>query len=236
VITRRKGIDPGWEGHSLTKKVATSRVVGELVSVARRHGYIGRFADEGSLVNLAGDYDYLSQAYYASQDRILAGESLRPTCQEMLDAYVPPLFLEKARLAGVPVPEYYISNGYFEPPVIVDPVNPFTLKGRIVLKPGRVKSIARSLTRNFTYAICCQELPSQCRVTYFKSVVGWCAREEYHEQSRIVWEVFGIPLARVRVIKCQSGESLLSDISPLLLADLSEREINYVRERVVWDG
>jgi hypothetical protein len=220
----------------MTKKVAAFSGGHELLSVAKGRGYIGRLADGGNLVNLAGDYDYLSRAYYASQDRILAGESLRPTCQEMLDAYVPPLFLEKARLAGVPVPEYYISNGHFEPPVIVDPVNPFTLKGRMVLKPGRVKSIAKSLTRNFTYAICCQELPPQCRVTYFKSVMGWCVREEYHEQSRVVWKVFGIPLARVRVIKCERGKNLLSDISPLPLADLSEREVNYLQERVVWDG
>lgn len=218
----------------MTKKGSGSHVTDEPMIIAKRHQYVGRLAGDEILVNLAGSYDYLSQAYYVSQDGLLAGCTIVPTCQDMLDAYVPPLFLEKARLAKVPVPEFYISNGFFEPPVIVDPVNPFTLKGRVVLKSGRAKSIAKSLTRNFTYAICCQELPVGSRVAYFNSILGWCAQPEYHEQSKIVWEIFKIPMARVRVIKLQNGETLLSDISPLLFASLRQRESKYVEERVQW--
>lgn len=220
----------------MTKKKGTSRKADHLLSVAERHRFIGRLAEENTLVNLAGNYDYLSRAYYESQDRLLNGKNIVPTCQDMLDAYVPPLFLEKARMAKVPVPECYISNGYFEPPVIVDPINPFTLKGRMVLKPGRAKSIAKSLTRNFTYAICCQELPPGSRVSYFNSILGWCLKEKYLEQSGIVWEIFRIPVARVRVVKLQEGGILLSDISPLPLADLQSRELKYIEERVQWDA
>ena len=126
---------------------------------------MGRLSGEPGLINLAGYYDYLSRAYYVSQDYENRNEQIRPSCEEMLDAYVPPLFLEKARLAGLPVPEYCMSNGHFEPPAIVEPVNPFTLKGRVVLKAGRAKSIAKALTRNYTYAICCQQLPPSPSVT-----------------------------------------------------------------------
>ncbi len=218
----------------MKKRVALSRRESDLPGVARRHGFVGRIVDYDGLVNLAGDYDYLSQAYYVSQDRLLSGEMIVPSCQDMLDAYVPPLFLEKARLAGLPVPEYYISNGYIEPPVIVDPVNPFTLKGKIVLKASRARSIAKSLTRNFTYAVCCQELPEGSHVAYFKAVLGWCAGEEYREKARVIWDIFKIPLARIRVIKLADGRILLSDISPLPLSQLGKREIEYIRERVVW--
>ncbi|UCE24446.1 MAG: RimK-like ATPgrasp N-terminal domain-containing protein [Candidatus Zixiibacteriota bacterium] len=187
-----------------------------------------------ALVNLAGNYDYLSDGYYLSLDCENAGKAIRPTCKEMLDAYVPPLFLGKARQAGAPVPECYISNGYFEPPVIVDPINPFTLKGRVVLKPGKVKSIARSLTRNFTYAVCCQEIPVGGKIEYFRSVLGWALQPRFRELSRTIWEVFGIPLAKVRVIRTGSNEFLLSDVAPLFIEDLGSREKDYLEERVSW--
>lgn len=216
------------------KRTAPARGTDALIHLAKRHRFVGRLEPENRYVNLAGNYDYLSQPYYVSQDRELSGDDIMPTCKEMLDAYVPPLFLEKARAAGVPVPECYISNGYFEPPAIVDPINPFTLKGRVVLKAGRARSIAKSLTRNFTYAICCQELPSGSRVAYFRSVLGWCAQPGHIEQSRVVWEIFKIPLARVRVITLGNGDVLLSDISPLFFEDLRPRELRHIQERVTW--
>lgn len=189
-----------------------------------------------SIVNLAGNYDYLSYGYYLSQDHENSGHCIRPTCKDMLDAYVPPLFLKKAEMAGAPIPEYYISNGYFEPPVIVDPINPFTLRGKVVLKAGKTKSIAKSLTRNFTYAICCQEIPDGGRISYFRAVLGWAALPKFRELANIVWEVFGIPLARVRVIRTASGRLLMSDISPLFMEDLSAREFGYLQEQVIWDS
>ena len=196
---------------------------------------IARLSDSSELINLAGNYDYLSNGYYLSQDQEHAGQSIRPSCKEMLDAYVPPLFLEKAGRAGVAVPDFYISNGYFEPPVIVDPINPFTLRGRVVWKSGKAKSIAKSLTRNFTYAVCCQEIPEGSKIAYFHSVLGWAVQPRFRELSRIVWDIFSIPLAKVRVIRTKSNQLLLSDISPLFREDLSPRETGYLKERVQWD-
>ena len=196
--------------------------------------YVGRLSNEPGLVNLAGHYDYLSRAYYVSQDYENNNERIRPSCEEMLDAYVSPLCLEKARLAGLPIPEYCMSNGHFDPPAIVDPVNPFTLKGRVVLKQGRAKSIAKSLTRNYTYAICCQQLPPNSRIVHFRSVLGWASQPQYRDISASIWEVFSIPLARVRVIQTISNDYLFSDISPLFVEDLGIREKRYIEERVTW--
>ncbi|MEZ5357470.1 MAG: RimK-like ATPgrasp N-terminal domain-containing protein [Candidatus Zixiibacteriota bacterium] len=200
------------------------------------HSFIAVVDEEPGFVNLGGNYDYLSRAYYISQDYENDGKPIKPTCKEMLDAYVPPLFLEKAKKAGLPVPEYYLSNSYFDPPVIVDPVNPFTLKGRTVLKAGHVKTIAKSLTRNFTYAVCCQQIPPGGRVVYFNSILGWAIQAKYREASRRIWECFSIPLARVRLIWTESGEYLFSDISPLFPEDLRERERHHIEENVSWEN
>ena len=207
-----------------------------LLDKAASASFVGRLRDSGGLVNLGGNYDYMSRPYYVSQDFENEGRTIRPSCTEMLDAYVPPLFLEKTKRFGVSVAEYYISNGYFEPPVIVDPINPFTLKGRVIMKPGKVKQLATSLTRNFTYAVCCQELPEGARVGHFRSVLGWSANPRYRSLSAHVWEIFSIPLARVRVITLKNGECLLSDLAPLWFDELNARELRIIEERVSWDS
>ena len=186
-------------------------------------------------VNLAGDYGYLELPYYLSQDAENNGHIVHPTCQEMLDAYITPIMLAKARVLGVPISEYYITNGYFEAPVIVDTANPFMLRSRIVLKQSLQSRVAKSMTRNYTYAICCQELPAGSQVKYFRSVYGWCQYERFRAVSEQVWTKFGIPLAKVRVIIHQDGTMLLSDIGPLPYRALNQHEREYLKKRVRWE-
>lgn len=203
--------------------------------IAREHNWVAWYPEGECFVNLAGSYDYLELAYYISQERELKNECIHPTGKEMLDAYVPPLFLERARLAGLSTPNYYLSNGYFEPPVVIDPINPFMIKSRLVLKPGREKAVAKSMTRNFTYAICCQELPAGAKVVYFRMVLGWSTSVRFRTISQELWESFGIPLAKVRVVVTAENENLVSDISPLPFHSLRSRELQYLEQRIQWD-
>lgn len=212
-----------------------SRLLPALFRTASERNWIAWYPDGECHVNLAGSYDYLEVAYYASQDYELEGACIHPTGKEMLDAYVPPLFLERARLAGLSIPSYYLSNGYFEPPVVIDPINPFMIKSRVVHKPGREKTIARSMTRNFTYAICCQELPENSQVAYFRLVLGWTTSPRFRVMAQQLWQSFGIPLAKVRVIITAQGEFLASDISPLPLTSLQPKEISYLERHIRWD-
>jgi hypothetical protein len=206
----------------------------DLAAILESRRYVAWYPAGECYLNLAGDYDYLESAYYVSQDWETRGEVIHPTCKEALDAYVPPLLLEKARRHNLPVPNFYISNGFFEPPVIIDPINPFMIRSRTVLKSGREHALAKSMTRNFKYAICCQELPPGARVTRFRAVLGWSTTARYREIAKAVWEVFQIPLARVRVVVTESGEMLLSDISQLPPARLGSRETARLMEQVQW--
>jgi hypothetical protein len=208
--------------------------VSRIIRRAEDNNYIATYLPDKALVNLAGNYNYMERGYYASQDHELEGRTIFPTCQEMIDAYVPPLFLEKARLAGFAIPEFYISNSYFEPPVIIDPINPFMIKSRIVHEPGREHSIARSMTRNFKYAMCCQVLPPGSRVIYFRTVLGWCVSPRFRDISDKIWREFHIPLAKVRVIITLEGQFLVSDISHLPFDKLGERELNHLEKLVRW--
>ncbi|PWB71240.1 hypothetical protein C3F09_08050 [candidate division GN15 bacterium] len=191
-------------------------------------------SQEDCLLNLSGDYSYLSTGYYISQDLESGRSLIHPTCAEVMDAYVMPLFLEKAKRAGLPISDYYISNGYFEPPVIVDTINPFMSRHSVVLKAAAQERIAKSLTRNFTYAISCQDLPHRARVGHFHAVLGWSTTPKFRELAQAVWRVFGLPLAKVRVIACDDGRLLLSGLQPLPFARLTEREQLFVQKMVTW--
>jgi hypothetical protein len=195
---------------------------------------IGYWEDEACYINLAGDYHYMTAGYYGSQDLETAGKPIHPTCKEILDAYIVPLFLEKARLAGLRVAPYYITNDHFEPPVIVDSVNPFMSRQSVVWKTGHQERVARSLTRNFTYAICCQELPAAARIGHFRAILGWSLAERYRPLASAVWQVFRLPLATVRVIVVPGGEVLYSLLQPLPAESLTAHELRYIQTRVTW--
>jgi hypothetical protein len=196
--------------------------------------WLARHSADDSLVNLAGDYDYLTDGYYVSQEAEVSGEPVHPTCEEVLDAYIAPLFLERARGNGLPIPEYYLTNDWFEPPVLIDTVNPFMNRQRIVRSPRQQEKAARSLTRNYTYAICCQELLPGARVRHFQAVLGWSGAVRFRPLAAAVWGVFRIPIARVRVIEQGGRDPQLSGLWPLPWRRLGERERRYVEGVVQW--
>lgn len=204
------------------------------VKRAKANRYVAVLNEDDTFVNLAGRYEYLELPYYVSQDYEHQNLPIHPTCKQMLDAYVVPLFLERAKLAELEVPEYYITNGYFEVPAIVDSINPFMSRSRTILKMAQQKSVAKSLTRNFTYAVCVQEIPPDAKIEHFRAVLGWSVAPRYREPAEKIWRIFEIPLARVRVLRMADGRFLFSKISPLLYKDLKQREMEYLEKRVRW--
>lgn len=189
---------------------------------------------ESRFVNLSGDYSYLTSGYYRSLDLECAATPCSPTCIEALDAYIVPLFLEKAKLSGLPVSGYYMTNEYFDPPVILDTVNPFNARQSMVLKEGHRDRVAASMTRNFTYAVCCQELPEGGRVGRFRQLLGWTSAPQYRPLASAVWETFRVPLGVVRVIVKPDGDVLLSGMAPLPFHKLTPAELAHVQKVVRW--
>jgi len=205
------------------------------VKLASQKNFLAYSNEHDYMLNLSGDYDYLVKSYFNSQELELAGIDVHPTCKEMLDAYVSAILLEKAGQCGIPVPSYYISNGFFEPPVIIDPINPFMIKSRIIISSNNLEKITKSMTRNHTYPILCQELPAGSKVKKFRMVLSWSVTKKYRELATTIWDIFKIPLARVRIIELETGEILLSDISKLPLNELNAREVHYLSGRIRWE-
>lgn len=193
----------------------------------------GRFGDLASaeggsiradVANLAGDYTYLTSGYYVSLDAELAGLKVLPTTAEALDAYVVPIAMTKASLAGIPVPEHLIVTDRFPPPpMLAYPVNPFSSKGELILDSETLEARRKGLTYTGKYAVLAQLLPSDQRIDVVRLVMGQATVPEYQTFGAKLFEVFRLPLMRVRVI-VTTREYLLSAIEPLPFGELTDEE------------
>ena len=67
-------------------------------------------AEPPLLIDDTGDYRYLREAYYRSQDLELDGRTVIPSCLEAIDAFTPPLALLKAGLHEFAVPDHRLVN------------------------------------------------------------------------------------------------------------------------------
>lgn len=185
-----------------------------------------------AFVNISGDYRYMGEGHYESVEAEIQGIPVYPQVKESLDAYVVPLCMERAKMAGIDIPEYYISNGYFDPPAIVYPINPFMRKHSIVYKEGHVKTIGKSLTRNYKYPICVQKIEGEASIREFKCVMGTSSTEEFDPIASEVWNLFHLPMCKVRVI--ENGKVLLSAVEPLPLHQLRPKELKLLRKANEW--
>jgi len=185
---------------------------------------------ESAFVNLAGDYRYLKQGYFESVDAEVRGIKVYPTPEEALNAYLVPICLERAKRNGIPVPEYTVTREEIRPPAIVYPINPFMSKYSVVQKSGSIKRIVKSMTRNYTYPICVQKLDGTIRE--FSCILGQTTQPEFAELAKKIWDLFHLPLCRVRVIVNTNVK--LSAIEPLELQELKRAELKLLKKANAW--
>lgn len=189
--------------------------------------------------NMAGDYSYMSRAYYASLDAELhpehgAGACCLPSPAEALDAYVVPIALAKAERAGLATPRTELVTDRFPPPpFLAYPVNPFRSKGELILDAETLQARRAGLTYTGKYAVLCQLLPEDSRVDVVRVVLGRTLVPEFGEFAAAVFRVFRIPLMRVRVVVA-SRAYLLSAITPLPLEELSAAERDLTEGLGAW--
>ncbi len=187
-------------------------------------------------LNLSGDYAYLSSGYYASLDAELAGERMLPTPEDALDAYVVPIAADKARRAGIAVPDVTLVTDRFPaPPFFAWPVNPFSVKGELILDHATLAARRGGLTYAGKYAVACQKLPGDYRLDTARVVVGRCTVPEFADLAAASFRALRLPAMKLRVVV--SAEAyLLSAALPLPFASLSDEELEWLTEVGTWRG
>jgi hypothetical protein len=176
-------------------------------------------------VLLSGDYEYLTDGYYECQDAELrCRPGVLPTCADALDAYVVPIALVKADKAGIAVPKWVLTNESFPIPAVCYGVNPFTRKYAVVRTEREREMVARHLTWNFKYAMCCQSIGPDSEVIEFRMVGPRTEQQDLAPWAERVFEVFRIPLAKVRLLRNGRLELSAIEILPYRFLTPNERE------------
>ncbi len=186
-----------------------------------------------TLFHMAGDYYYMSEAYYQLLEAELAGQKVLPNTKETLDAYVVPIALEKAQRADFPIPEYRLVVDKLPTGVLAYSVNPFSEKMQLISEGDDLTAKLNSLSRTGKYAVCCQTLPKDYRVDMIRCILGHTLVSEYQGYALDMFKLFHLPLMRVRVI-VTSEAYLFSAIEPLALKDLNAAEVSLLEGLGTW--
>ena len=191
---------------------------------------------QGVFVNLEGDYTYLGDGYYRSMEAEHEGLLALPSPQDAIDAYVVPLALAKAQAAGIPIPDWEISNdssSSIDPPLVAYPINPFQDEGIVIADQASLNEAFKSLTMSNKYAVVCQDMQPDSRIDTLRLVVGKCLKPEYAALAEKLWQTFRIPLARVKIIVTEK-QYLFSAIQPLKKEELTQNEKALLKEAGLW--
>jgi hypothetical protein len=182
---------------------------------------------DGVLHVISEDYSYKTGPYYTILDYEIRGRDVRPSSSAVLDAYVVPLCLERAKLAGIPVAEWGISQGYVPLPSIIYGLNYFATSADyfLVRNDAEAKEVVGHVTNKGKYPFCYQKISDgttihSC-VSIFGRTTGSCA--PVARLAEDVYRLFSIPLVTLVVVR-DGDVYRLSSLSPARYSRISGDE------------
>jgi hypothetical protein len=182
---------------------------------------------DGIIHVISEDYSYKTEPYYTILSYELSGKKVRPASSAVLDAYVVPMCLERAKLAGIPVCEWGISQGYVPLPSIIYGLNYFATSADFVVlrDEGKAKEVIAHVTNKGKYPFCYQKIPPDAPVHSCVSIFGRttdsCAPVAGLAEK--IYQLFSIPLVTMVFVKTEN-DYLLSSLSPAKYSRISSDE------------
>jgi hypothetical protein len=177
---------------------------------------------------ISENYSYKTETYYTILKHELDGLLIKPSSRSILDAYVVPICLERAKLAGLPVCEWGISHWNVPAPAIIYGMNYFSKNTEhfIIYDSVKAEGIVKHLTNSWKYPFCYQKLESGATLHSCIVVFGDVTdeRSPVLALSKKVYDVFGLPLVKIMFVK--SGDRYtLSSLTPTKYSELSHEDI-----------
>jgi len=159
-------------------------------------------------------YTYKTLPYYTILKHELEGTPVQPVSRAILDAAVVPICLEQARLAGIPVCTWGISQAYTPLPAILYGLNYFATPAeyRVVNDSDEAKEAVRHITNKGKYPFCYQPLDDGAALESCVAVFGRTCRPgtEVPDLARQVYDLFRIPLVTLVMVHDHNGYRLSS--------------------------
>ncbi|MDO9324488.1 MAG: RimK-like ATPgrasp N-terminal domain-containing protein, partial [Methanoregula sp.] len=173
------------------------------------------------------DYSYKTDAYYTILRMEMEGKRVQPSSSAVIDAFVVPICLERAKIAGIPVCTWEISQAYVPLPSILYGINYFATASEFVAVYDNeaAKEAVRHITNKGKYPFCYQELGDgaeiiPCNVIFGKTI---CPSLPIVEMALWVYDLFAIPLMQMVLVRTGNTYSL-SSIASVRYSQLLESE------------
>ncbi len=172
-------------------------------------------------------YFYKTEPYYTIVKNEHEGIKTVPSSSDVLDAYIVPICLEKAKLAGIPVCDWIISYQYVSLPAMVYGLNYFSTPEDhyVVSDIAEASKVIKHITNHGKYPFCYQKISDASSVTKCVSIFGKTINccEKVSTLAEKIYEVFGIPLVEIVLVKDNEGYHL-SSLAPVKYSQLSKEE------------
>ncbi len=176
---------------------------------------------------ISENYSYKTETYYSILHHELEGKTVLPASRAILDAYVVPLSLERAKLAGIPVCTWGISQAYIPLPAILYGLNYFATTSDyfLVRDTDQAKEVIKHLTNKGKYPFCYQHLDENATIHTCVGIFGKTTSPDPSIEHLVqkVYEHFSIPLVTIIFVK-KSDQYFLSALSPTKYSQLSPEE------------
>jgi hypothetical protein len=176
---------------------------------------------------ISEDYSYKTEPYYTILTYELTGKTVRPESSAVLDAYVVPMCLERAKLAGIPVAEWGISQGFVPLPSIIYGLNYFATSADffLVRDEAKAKEVIGHVTNKGKYPFCYQKIAPDATVHSCVSIFGRTADScaPVAGLAEKIYGLFSIPLVTMVFVRTDD-EYLLSSLSPTKYSHISGDE------------
>jgi hypothetical protein len=172
-------------------------------------------------------YFYKTEPYYTIVRNEHEGIKTVPSSSDVLDAYIVPICLEKAKLAGISVCDWVISYQYVSLPSIVYGLNYFSTPEDhfVVSNIEEASQVIKHVTNHGKYPFCYQKISDASSVTKCVSIFGKTINccERISALAEKIYEVFRIPLVEIVLVKDAEGYRL-SSLAPVKYSQLSKEE------------
>jgi hypothetical protein len=181
----------------------------------------------GTLHIVSEHYGYKTEPYYTILDYEARGVNVFPTSRDVIDASVVPICLERARLNGIPVCKWGISQGYVPIPSILYGMNYFsnTSDYSLVESVPDSKKVINHITNNGKYPFCYQDLPEGGTIEPIISIFGNVVEKDrvVSNIAKKIYGIFNIPIITLVFIRC-GEECFLSSLSSAKYSAMTKKE------------
>jgi hypothetical protein len=172
-------------------------------------------------------YFYKTEPYYTIVKNENDGIKTIPSSSDVLDAYIVPICLEKAKRAEIPVCDWIISYQYISLPAVVYGLNYFSTPSDyfVVKDLIEAKKVIKHVTNLGKYPFCYQKINEGSTVVKCVSIFGKTIKccDGVSALADKIFRVFNIPLVEIVLIKDETGYRL-SSLAPVKYSQLSKEE------------